>query len=1039
DENGAPYTENVIYDPQTCRITDYIDDGKNPKITIDFNPCLVASKNTYEVWTGWTYTDYYDTDNDGGVDKTKVMPATHGNKQGFMYIFDDKWQGGSNPLRNTHIDFYIVYAEGYNEVLFDAGYAFIPDYPDNTKTRKMEITSGGVIVDSNRRFAVMAIKDDQTYKDALNYIPTAKYVAGDVLYCSVGWKHEGHDHLIDCESWNEDLTYESKEHVGDSVIYAYYCYYDSDNNKNNLSNGYLTTYYANNKYAHMGNVNGVVGAYNNAYFDPETNIGGTMHYIYYIPTVNGVYEEYNAATHGANDYIVYNGKKYPVKCEPLFAYDPDEDYLNAYKFPGAPGDDVKNVDEYYHAIYKCDFNIRSYAEYLFEKGTVIAKEPKRYTVYVGEGMHFTFPTVVCDPEGVFVDEPVYKPENSNKITVNGNTFYTSLGNSNFTLSRNDKGWATMFIYTEATTPVTYGTGLNLGLLPYTNYESTTEVSSMHNYNTCFPYGSHGVYFHAPYTQVVVGKDENDNEITEKYKAFTDFNTNSYNSEYTVYGSGLKLTYPDKSVYKVDGFNGEQYAYYQQWEYALKFNANCDKELLTNEGYDESNVVYNTIRPLNVGADDPIHIYGNDLYTRDDYIVAYWCTKPNGVGTKYTDGMTVNNNVGVIFDVDTMFTSSCDAMMSFCEAGITLYAYWVRTVDFTLHKSGTSPTANFAKVTYYHPVADKQMDEVEVSQTQVFKCKPGTVVTVEIIDAPAASQYEFSYFTWNIPYRDTVGDSGINLNKKPDRILTNRMTYSFTILSHSAMTARFVSRGSTTPFYIDRNNKLLRAPENNVPDSWLLYSDTSTPRAWYGVTSAPTSSDPSASNQPLSGENYYTYKSNTRYSIKVSGSTYSAMNTTHTKLYDDVLTLMTDAVNGTNRFVGWQLGNKYISYEPIYKYRVTGNAEITAVYSSTSVTDTGYVTLTSDGTDAYILTRHAPEGYTLLESGFLLTTDSTETDFEELLYQKSVYRITTTDTNKDGSFRLKLKEKSYYGYGYAIYKYMDGGVEKTVEYTVPLTQ
>ncbi|MBR6513229.1 MAG: InlB B-repeat-containing protein [Clostridia bacterium] len=942
-------SDNLIFDKATSRVIDYIDDDNDPRICIDFNPCLVAAKNTEAAWVGWTY---YDS-------RGKQQYVTHDNKYGWQYIFDDDYEDpgegveGSGPLRNTHLELYAIYTEGYYEVVFDGGV---------NRDNNGEAPHGdGVIVDSNRRYGVMAIMAGQTYKDCLYYIPTAKHTVNGVLHVSVGWKHSGkahienNDHLIDCATWNEGQLY---QHASDSIIYAHYEYYDEDNDRYEYSVGYLSTYYANNKYAHM---NG--GAYNNAYFDPNEKSGGTMYYIYYRPTENGVYKPYSAGM----DYVEYNGTKYPVVCEPLFAYDPDEDYIDAYKFTPSS-----------HEQYICDFNINVYKEEFVEKGVVIAKEPKRYTIYIGEGAHFTFPTVVCDPEGNTSSDELIT---ANKQTVNGNTFYTSAGDKRFVSTKTEFKevvYPIMFIYTEITTLGSYNLldsvhypsweAFKMGLIPY-QYDGGT-AATLHNYHDILPYGGKGVYFHAPYSEV--GQ--------QRYKAYTDYNSNSYTTGYQVYGSGLKLTYPNGFGTLNPAFT-EQYAYYQQWDYTVAYKANYPVgQTPDNEGYTGGDTVYSLVSPYGEYV-----TYNSNLFTTDNYVITSWNTKADGTGTSYSVNFTMSPT-----------TAAC----LFMEPGITLYAQWTKVVNFTLVEGGKG-ASSFATVTYTAPGVSEPVTDSNITETKTFKCIYGTQVSIS--NVAAASGYEFAYFTWNNNHKS--GTSDVNLRLKSDRILTNRSTYTFTIVSHCAMTAQFVSEGSKNGFYIDRNNKLLRSSD----DPWQLYPASSS-RTKTGV----------AGDTVIDSALYYEYKSDTSYSITVSGSTYTAMNKTHSALYDEVLTLMTDAKN----FVGWQIGGRFVSYEPVYKHRVSCDANITAVYSGTAAAG---VVLLSNSNDTVIIQRNAPDGYTLVESGFLLTTASTQVTFDQLCDTSATYRLTTTDFSINGTFKLRLKAGAYYGYGYAIYKDASGNL------------
>ena len=320
---------------------------------------------------------------------------------------------------------------------------------------------------------------------------------------------------------------------------------------------------------------------------------------------------------------------------------------------------------------------------------------------------------------------------------------------------------------------------------------------------------------------------------------------------------------------------------------------------------------------------------------------------------------------------------------------------------------------FAVVTYKDALSNTTKT-VNFNATKTVKTFTQTDITVNVQPAPAG--YVYSYLT-------------LNQNNAPlnaDRILYNGVNYTFKIFDDTAMTAQFAKTSDVTGLYIDRNNKLLR----NDADSWRLY------------TQLPTRTPGGVVDEVDNNASYYTYKDNTAtYVITVSGSTYESLNKQHANIpYDDVITLMTGPENSSGaKFVGWKIGDYFVSYDLVYKHRVTSTETVTAVYSDTTVQAPVISivhNIAESSKDNIVALRTAPKGYTLLETGFIVTKKDVAVTLDSLyddngLYNTNFYKIVSTDTDKDGTFKLLLSSSTYYGIAYAYYLDPNGKIVSCV--------
>ena len=515
--------ENCIYDPANEIIVDYLDITDScPAVNIHFDPVLSAAKESEYGWCGWK------------IEGSDMTPE----KQ-IQIIFDQ-----NNDEWNHHIDLRCEYESGYYEIIFNAGTSLKGD------TLKTPLENNGVLTDMNRRYGVMAIRSTDNYDSVLDYIPQAKHIgvyssdpadntcynpipfengefynysnSVQTLYVSIGWSDAGSftgnsdfektasmfNAYKENRILNTDTSCNEYGLARDSMLMPwYFCEpgrIDTEVLDDGVAQGYLATFYANNKGASI--------EYNNAYFDPDENSGGTMYYMY--TKTGGTYS-----------------------CTPVFGFDAS-DY----------GSDTFIYEPYSFNELSSDFNIVVYDDLFSSYTRVIAKEPKRYTYYMGEGGYFKFPEVAADPDGAFYDHEISNPD---KITdKNSNTYYNSLSNR-FKLAENFKGVPVCNSYAQYATWEDYD--VMSGTLPL-GFPSISYYFDGYKplYTPIYPNGnSNSVFF--------TGTDRQD-----------------YGN---MYGIGIPMTYPDGnqyvSMYPELAAAGlpMQSCYYSQWDFALQFNSN----------------------------------------------------------------------------------------------------------------------------------------------------------------------------------------------------------------------------------------------------------------------------------------------------------------------------------------------------------------------------------------------------------------------------------------------------------------------------------
>ncbi|MBE6686879.1 MAG: hypothetical protein E7591_06565 [Ruminococcaceae bacterium] len=1019
-----------LYDSVNGIIIDFLDiTAYSPIVTIQFNPILIAAHDRDAGWLGWS------------VEGKSLTPQKH-----MQIIFDQ-----SNSEWNHHLYLRSEYETGYHEIVFNAGNGL---KGEDVNTVFGAIPNNGVLVDMNRRYGVIPIRDGQSYHSAMNYIPQAKHIgnyhypdptvssyynpirfsngnfhsysnSANTLYVSIGWTESdnfaGTTDPLRTQSmmnaWhggeviNSTTCHKEYNFGKDIQLSAWYFsqprYGDNgtDVQDDGVAQGYLTTFYANNK--------GASDDYNDAYYDPDEKSGGTMYYMY-----------------------KKSGSTYT--CTPIFGFDRNDYGSDTYIFEPSPEQ------------YTYDFNITAYdndnVKYFDTYSAIIAKEPKRYTYYMGEGDHYVFPTVVADPQGVSY-EPYEKEngfeyyeldENGKKVYFdnisdpgydmitdnNGNTYYNSLPSdkNRFKLSRTSNGVPVCNLYTQNATWEGYnvvGGSLPLGFPGISYYIGGNKAL----YTPVQPHGNAMTYF------------------------LTALDYQDYGN---MYGSGIPMTYPDGNQY-VSMYPTllarnlpMQACYYTQWDFEVEFNANYP----TGQVHDNT-VGYPTSlasgKTANVDENGNHFVYGffdsfsntpglnNKMFTCEDYVIDGWqLYNQDGVPVIY-DHDYDNSTDGVHLIIDTIdkkpedpkglsqkdymcfandySVSIYDAYIYAREPGCEFRAIWKRVYNYTLIEDEAGKGAEyFANVKY----KDRFDDDcnVKLTETTTLKVCPNTNVTVSAISA--SSGYSYEYLTLNNQKYPTV----------PGRIITNDDSYSFLILGDTTMTAQFVSNSSTAKLMLDRNNWTLNKWSWRLYTSYKAMRDSS--NSFYASSLSPS---------------YALYKKGTTaYTVTVTGSTFADVNTTYEAKYDELITLMTASKKGSSQFVGWQADGVFVSYDPIFDYRVIGTAAVTAVYSGTKDASVSISSISSNGDsrEAFTASHVAPEGYTLIEAGFLVSTTEhsfTENDISECTSSSNYEKIVSSNQSADGVFKLLYAAGTRYAAAYVYYYDKNGNIVCRISDTI----
>ncbi len=977
-ELSADVAIDQIYGGDYMYIDGYLlSDTENLTVEIIFDPMIRGANATSRAaFYGWNTS----VRNDGGAaDFPKSGEATF----------------------KGHTDLYACYQAGFCELLFDA-----------TQGGENSYAPYALLVQENRNYAVAAVSNrdlngngfvdnsEIAIKSYIDYLPSMKYVNGQ-LYVANAWATDPSGLDLDVKDLQDGEIYANYTDALDTIWMPGH----NVPNGNKMSHDYgaetgrMLTYYANNK-----------GALNiEAHYDPEYRGPGTMYYRYYVDVDENGERQYDGS------------QKLIINYEPCFTIDPAHDTEDPRYY------------ERDHESYHDPFDPWAYFAGT-SNNEVIVKDPRKYTVFVAHDDYYVFPIIVSAPDGTpykaegkengiynyditdpdFIDNEVYvEAVHPDKNISKGGKYivYKSTADNKLPEFKAARDYTGQYDSNSERFPLYYAYFDNH---KYVDYSVTTNSDGSSQFNMDSPANNRGSMNARGFLP-----------LTDKYEPLWSFGGGSSLTRFVYTDSEvakenhdgfpmiMQYTYPETGLLSIPNFVLNQYSAYHQWETKITFDANMPAGMINNStdyGYTGTETTETAKAYMYTSSHGDFYTPDANLFTRNRYVIVGWTTSKTRADNNQFDP-------DKDYDVGDKLTSleSCRAF----GTPTTLYAIWRPVVTFTLEEGEDGyGDDHFAVVTYFDAKKNAS-NTAYFNETKTLKTFSQTAVTINMVSVGSVIediQYTYSYLT-------------LNQNNAPmnaDRIITTGLNYSFTIFDDTAMTAQFVPIGSKTVFYIDRNNKLLR----NNSDVWRLYTALPT-RVPAGVMDS----------TKVDNALYYTYKDNTPYTITVNGSTYEKFdNDSYPLPYDDVLTVMTGPTDANgNKFVGWQIENgdkdMFVSYDLIYKHRVTSEETITAVYlGDTAPTISIIESGTANSRDFFIAQRAATDRYELKETGFIATKTPKTNSVGAVIpfsvgdlydsngeYDTSYYKIVSTDMSNDGTFKLMLPDgNTFYVVAYAYY-------------------
>ncbi len=1006
-------------------------------VKLAFNPLVKAATDASQaLFLGWSALEW----SDGRGMTFEEMSNFNGQNLSGLYMA--KY---TNNVFYGHASLHAYYTQGTYEMVFDATFSekYISVTADGNTVSSVDFAE---MVQEGHNYAVAAFTRNANYGSYIRYVPAMKttsqiYKDSSPYMTSVDNNiYLGATNVWEVKDQQGSASYSSVSFALDSdklgntydigvdCVMQPYCKSPVNGNWiHGVNEGRLMTFYANNKNSE----------YSKAYYDPELKYSGTMYYRY--------------SKSGNHIWLT-----------PDFTFDPVNKPWQAEEYY-----DRSDID----GAYEKPFDAKAYFDANSDKTTVVVKEPRRYTVYVGDADKYYFPGTYTDPTGRRYD-PV------DPLDGGGYNVDPDFDDYEVDIKGIDGHWYTVYSASNVNDIPDFKLARDYsGHYDSTDAESSKKTLYYPLYAT----------FHKWYTESSFKEDFTvDGKVLLPERGILLDNTygQSRATKYSVYepiwAKGVEraggefdivinLTTPDNSEYfqenfhYISGFDGSyplqntdydtlivgsqlpRYANYQQWELKVTLNANVDASQLTNANkYNNNNEVcvftncYGDAEKNTDGEINGMKIPDGNLFQRNRFVIVGW----NSDKDKAKAG-EIEYKAGE-------WLTGVESSRSFQKLGITLYAVWQECINYTLVESeGSWGAAKFANVTFFDALSN---DTVTIDLKETTTLKTFADKQIKINNVKAGDNYHYSYMTLNnMSAKTTVNNKSVNGKEIADRIVTNSTKYAFTIHTDTAMTVQFIPKTVTGATYIDRNNKLL----TGINDPWRLYGGgNSLPRLYNGFVG--------------SGNvmRYAYYSDETvKYTVSVDG-TNNVCDGTYTLAYDRLLNLRTAPVNASGEFFsGWavKVGDqqKFISTDPVTDYRVTGNAEITAVYSSrygiydgVAITDYG-----KDGQGRYYFIANTvtmKSVYEVEDFGFIAVKknyfDSFDTDDRITIadlyypvgttdskggdisyeYNDNYYKIQSTENHTSGSFKLMLPSDEEYCV-VAYVKYSDGNSKTTEPY------
>ncbi len=269
----------------------------------------------------------------------------------------------------------------------------------------------------------------------------------------------------------------------------------------------------------------------------------------------------------------------------------------------------------------------------------------------------------------------------------------------------------------------------------------------------------------------------------------------------------------------------------------------------------------------------------------------------------------------------------------------------------------------------------------------------------------------------------------------ERILSTELTYTFTVINNFKISAVFLApvhlEGKGYVTFSDINGRIYLEQGVEAGDRADAPSVSFIDNSGYSI--AGWNSD--AWKNVESGEIYlinpaYEKKENT-YAVNAEGGMLEPSKVNYSYDEEVKVTLDKGAIPMGKKFAGWKINGEIVSLNETLRVKVGSNMNIAAAYEieeaevlpKTSIIDVS--TEAAANGASFLAYRFLPEGYDLIESGFLFAPDSYEGDL--ILDQGSVTNVRAYGNAKDGMFRFNKLIAGGMGVravSYIIYKYND---------------
>lgn len=166
-------------------------------------------------------------------------------------------------------------------------------------------------------------------------------------------------------------------------------------------------------------------------------------------------------------------------------------------------------------------------------------------------------------------------------------------------------------------------------------------------------------------------------------------------------------------------------------------------------------------------------------------------------------------------------------------------------------------------------------------------------------------------------------------------------------------------------------------------------------------------------------------------------------------YGDIISVDADIISGTQFFSGWYIGDKLMSTDNTYSFRITANTSLTARYDSETIIENSPVVTLDIGNRTEIADNkqtvtmnvnwNVPSEYTFIEAGLVRTYN--EPDKNRLIIDNADGSVIKKNTSKlntmSGTYAYTLtmgavsKGKNLYACGYIIYRNNRTGEVSTI--------